>query len=75
MFSGLCESIHAYGFGYRPLNSEDETLAVSQAYYDDNPATKAHFALLSDSWNTSKRDALLAKALMTNNTICSYGAS
>ena len=75
MFSGLCESIHAYGFGYRPLNSDDQTTAVPEAYYDDNPATKAHFALLSDSWNTAKRDALIAKALMTNNTICSYGAS
>jgi hypothetical protein len=75
MFSGLCESIHVYGFGYRPLNADDEASAVPQAYYDDNPATKAHFALLSDSWNTAKRDALLAKALMTNNTICSYGAS
>jgi len=75
MFSGLCESIHVYGFGYRPLNANDEASAVPQAYYDDNPATKAHFALLTDSWNTAKRDALLAKALMTNNTICSYGAS
>ena len=31
MFSGLCESIHAYGFGYRPLNSDDQATAVPEA--------------------------------------------
>ena len=81
MFSGLCESIHTYGFGYRPLvhegilDAEGIADVPKNAYYAENPATRAHFALLSDAWNTAKRDTLIAKILMTNNTICSFGAS
>jgi len=72
MYSGLCASVHTYGFSHRPLRKGAE---VGEGYYEDNAATRAFHELGATNYAHSVREATLVRALMTRNgTICSYGA-
>jgi hypothetical protein len=72
MYSGLCGSVHAYGFTHRPLR---DGAAVAEGYYEDNAATRAFHELGARNYAHSIRESAVVRALMTHNgTICSYGA-
>lgn len=72
MYSGLCSSVHAYGFTHRPLR---DGASVAEGYYEDNAATRLFHELGASRAAQSVLESALVRALMTHNgTICSYGA-